>query len=353
MKKLLALAISAAVIMPVSAVAAPKLYGKMNVTLDQVETDTGVAATSTDQWELNSNASRIGIKGDVEIVEGFSGFYQAEYQIDVDNGAASSSKVVSSVDFAGSKAGTTTVSQPFSQRNIYAGLKGDWGSFMAGKFDTPLKNAQGKIDQFNDLRADIHNIMPGETRADNVLQYSSPKLAEMITVNVALMPAEGSDVDADGKTDDGLADSMSASVVLETETGFYAALAVDQSMSGSNSVDGFSRADIMRLAVAYAADAFEVGGIYQTAEDLATGTGKEDTAMLVSAAFKTGDWKLKAQFGTGEGDASETEKTLMAVGADYKLGKNSTLFGYYSAVETDAATDSEVTTLAFGMEHKF
>lgn len=331
-KKLLALAMGAVVAMPVSAVAAPTLYGKMNVTLDQIEIDTGTPATSTDQWELNSNASRLGVKGDVEISEDLKGIYQAEYQIDVDDGAT-----------------------PFSQRNIYAGLKGGWGTFMAGKFDTPLKNAQGSVDQFNDLRGDISNIMPGETRADNILQYSSPKLGEMATINVALMPAEGADVDGDGKNDDGLADAISASVVLQSG-GLYAALAVDRNMSGAKSVDGFSEADIMRLVAGYKTDAFEVGALFQTAEDLVAGSKAEDTAMLVSAAFTAGEWKFKAQFGTGEGDASSKEKTLMAVGADYKLGKNSMLFGYYSAVETDnpaPAVDGEVTTLALGMEHKF
>lgn len=356
-KKLLALAMGAVVAMPVSAVAAPTLYGKMNVTLDQIEIDTGTPATSTDQWELNSNASRLGVKGDVEISEDLKGIYQAEYQIDVDNGAAASTTVVTAVNTSTTPPTVTTgsVSQPFSQRNIYAGLKGGWGTFMAGKFDTPLKNAQGSVDQFNDLRGDIAGIMPGETRADNVIQYSSPKLGEMATVNVALMPAEGSDVDGDGKNDDGLADSISASVVLESG-GLYAALALDSNMTGSGSVDSFSRADIMRLVAAYKMDAFEVGAIFQTAEDLATGSKKEDSAMLVSAAFKSGEWKFKAQFGTGEGDASSKEKTLMAVGADYKLGKNSMLFGYYSAVETDnpaPAVDGEVTTLALGMEHKF
>lgn len=331
-KKLLALAMGAVVAMPVSAVAAPTLYGKMNVTLDQIENDTGVPATSTDQWELNSNASRLGVKGDVEISADLKGVYQAEYQIDVDDGAT-----------------------PFSQRNIYAGLKGGWGTFMAGKFDTPLKNAQGKVDQFNDLRGDLQNIMPGETRADNILQYSSPKLGEMATINIALMPAEGADVDGDGKNDDGLADSISASVVLESG-GLYAALALDRNMSGARSVDSFTAADIMRLVAAYKMDAFEVGAIFQTAEDLATGSKKEDTAMLLSAAFTSGDWKFKAQYGTGEGDASKREKTLMAVGADYKLGKNTTVFGYYSAVETDnaaPAVDGEVTTLALGMDMRF
>ena len=92
----------------------------------------------------------------------------------------------------------------------------------------------------------------------------------------------------------------------------------------------------------------------RTAE-IASGTA-EDTSMLVSGAIISGDWKFKAQVGTGEGDVSTIEKSLMALGADYKLGKNSTAFAYFASVETDLpapATDMEKTTLGVGLEHKF
>ncbi|MFZ5757520.1 MAG: porin [Pseudomonadota bacterium] len=334
-KKLLALAIGAAVAMPVVAEAAgPTLYGKINVTLDSVETDTGVPATSTDVWSLNSNASRLGVKGDAETgVTGLTGLYYAEYEIDADDGAT-----------------------PFKQRNIYAGLKGAFGTLKLGKMDTPLKEAQGKVDQFNDLAADIKNVMPGETRADNMIQYSSPKLADMFTVNLAVMPAENTNVDGEAGNEDGIADSISASVVLESGA-FYAALAMDQSMTSASAVDTFTsgRADITRLVGAYKTDAFEVGAIFQTAEEVGTGAASEDEAMFLSGAFVSGDWKFKAQYGVGEGDVNDREKTMMAVGADYKLGKSTTVFGYYSTVETDNAAppDTEITTLALGLEQKF
>lgn len=350
-KKLLALAIGATAALPLIAQAAgPTLYGKMNVTLDSVETDTGVAAGSTDIWYMNSNASRLGIKGDAETgITGLTGIYQAEYEIDVDDGAT-----------------------PFVQRGIFAGLKGSFGMLKLGKFDTPLKEAQGKVDQFNDLAGDIKHIMPGEVRANNIIQYSLPKLADLITINLAVMPGENVDIDnADGDADvttgmeDGLTDAMSASVVLEQDA-FYVALAMDQNISGSGNVDGFSDidsvsggtqsvADTMRLVGAYKADNFELGAIYQTSEDVSLGSKDEDTAMFLSGAFMTGDWKFKAQYGIGEGDVSKKEKTLMAIGADYKLGKSTTVFAHYATVETDnlTAVDTSLTTISLGLEQKF
>lgn len=351
-KKLLALAVGAAAAMPLIAEAAgPTLYGKINVTLDSVENDTGVPATTTDIWSLNSNASRLGIKGDAETgITGLTGIYQAEYEIDADDGTT-----------------------PFAQRNIYAGLKGSFGVVKLGKMDTPLKEAQGKVDQFNDLAGDIKNIMPGEVRANNMIQYNSPKLADLITINLAVMPGEGVDVDnADADdlvgtdVEDGIADIISASIVLESGA-FYAALAMDQNVSGSGNVDGFddidsvaagtqSVADTTRLVGAYKGDNFEVGAIYQMSEDVSDGSDDEDSAMFLSGAYMMGDWKFKAQYGVGEGDVSDREKTLTAIGADYKLGKSTTLFTYYSTVELDVpapGVSTEVSTLAFGLEQKF
>ena len=83
---------------------------------------------------------------------------------------------------------------PFTARNIYAGVKGDFGTLIAGNVDTPLKSSQGAFDEFNDLAADITKILPGETRAANAVAYSTPKFADAVTVTVAIVPAEGSDI---------------------------------------------------------------------------------------------------------------------------------------------------------------
>lgn len=338
-KKLLALAIGAAAAMPFVAQAAPSIYGKMNVTLDSVENTGTVAvngyAAASDAWYVNSNASRFGIKGDEETsVLGLKAIYQAEFGIRVDDGTG-----------------------PISQRNIYVGLKGDFGSFKVGKFDTPLKDAQGKVDQFNDLAADISNVMPGETRANNIMEYTSPKLGNLATVKLAFMPAEGTNVDGVAGNEDSIFDSISASVVIEAGD-FYGALAIDQTMSGASSVDTFTsgRADITRLVGGYKTEQIEIGAIYEMAEEIGTGATGEDTAMILSAAFNSGDWKFKGQFGTGEGDVNGAKKTLMALGADYKLGKATTVFGYYSSLKIDNNTpvpNPELTTLALGIEQKF
>ena len=81
-----------------------KLYGKINVSV--VNSDSG----STDTWKLNSNASRIGLKGSTKISEGLSVFYKTEFEIAVDDGSFDNETT----------ADTDKVT--FKQRNIFAGV---------------------------------------------------------------------------------------------------------------------------------------------------------------------------------------------------------------------------------------
>ncbi|MFZ5757391.1 MAG: porin [Pseudomonadota bacterium] len=305
----------------------PTLYGQLNVTLDSLDKE---SATATEAWQLNSWSSRIGVKGDADTgVQGLKGLYYAEFGIDVDDGTG-----------------------PFSQRNIYAGLKGGFGTLRAGKIDTPVKDAQGKVDQFNDLSGDIQNLVGGENRSNNIIYYTTPKLADAVTVNLSVAPAEDTNVDGEAGNEDGIADTLSASVVYE-QGSVYLALGYDQDQAiGGYSPDGITRGDIVRLVGTLKGDAFEAGLLFTTAETNGAG-GLEDQGVLVSGAFKNGNWKVKGQYGVNEGDTTGVEKTITALGVDYALGKSTTTYGYYTAVDTDAATDTTDTTIGVGLLQKF
>ncbi|MDA8866563.1 porin, partial [Porticoccaceae bacterium] len=180
---LLTTAMASLAIAPFTAANGPidgKLYGKINVAV--VNSDSG----STDTWKLNSNASRIGLKGSSQISEGLSVFYKTEFEVCVDDG-----------DCKGNTLG---------QRNIFAGIKGQYGSLLAGKNDTPTKQAQKKIDLFNDSVGDIKKTFAGENRMSNIIAYTTPKYGNF-SVSYAVMPGEGKDHDSDVDKDRGIADS--------------------------------------------------------------------------------------------------------------------------------------------------
>ncbi len=326
-KKLLALAIGAAVAMPVAALAdGPTLYGKINLSLENWDD------SADDVWSIENNASRIGVKGSAETgVSGLKGVYLAEFGVDADDG--------------------DTGNGPFSGRNIYAGLAGDFGTVLVGNVDTPTKTVQGKVDQFNDSTADMGNFVSGDLRAPNAVAYVSPKIADALTVTVALWQGETA-TGADGQPLTGIGDAVSASVVYEKDS-LYLGLGLDQEtpVTGGVDVAGDNYNDIIRAVAGYTTDSFEVGFLYQTAEGADTGSSSEDTSMLLSGAYKTGDWKFKGQYLQTEGDLSDNTETFYGVGADYALGKATTVYGFLAKAEDDVAMDDQVISL--GLEQRF
>lgn len=328
-RKLLPLAIGAAIAMPGVALANPTVYGKVNVTLENDDIDNG--NDSADTWEVNSNASRLGVKGKEKISDNLSAVYKLEYQIAVDDG-----------------------DEVFKQRNIYGGLKGGFGEVIVGNFDTPTKKAQNKVDLFNDYQyGDIKNVIVGENRESNMIQYTTPDMGG-ITAKIALQPGEEFD-DNDPDTDDrdGLADGISASVSFEQD-GLYLAIASDSDIAG---------ADVVRFVAQGNIDMFQVGFIYQTAEEAdADNNAEEQDGYILSGAVKVGsEGKVKLQYGASEldnlgndPDAETVDVTQIGLGYEHKLSKQTKLFTHYVNVETEQGNASiEGTTLAFGMQHKF
>jgi predicted porin len=296
-----ATALTALLAAPLAAANGPidgKLYGKINVSV--VNSDDG----TNDSWELKSNASRIGLKGSTEISEGLSVFYKTEFEVCVDDG-----------DCKGNTIG---------QRNIFAGIKGQYGSLLAGKNDTPTKLAQKKIDLFNDLNGDIKNIFKGENRMSNIIAYTTPKYGNF-SASYAVMPSE----DDNG----GLADSKSYSVNYKKD-GLYLAVAAD-----SNVKD----ADILRIVSQYKFDAWKLGLMYQE-NDTA-----EKSGYFASAAYKSGNVTYKAHYGVNEADNSNAEDTTLSLGADLKLAKKTKAFVFYTDNDNSKAAES----FGIGLEHKF
>lgn len=338
-KKLLVLAVGTALVAPLAQADGPQVYGKINLSLEHMKYDPAPGAPANDdEWELQSNASRFGIRGDFDLdVAGLKALYQVEFEIAVDDG---------------DNKGDT-----LSQRNIFAGLQGAFGTLRAGRFDTPTKEAQGKIDQFNDLDGDMKHIASGEVRASNIIAYTSPKLGGLVTFNAAFIPAEDEDdFDGDGSNENGLADSTSISLVLE-KNGFYGALAHDSDIQDELLVDATGSSptlDITRVVAGLKMDRFELGALFENARE-AEGDGEENS-YLVSGAYRIERVKLKAQYGRVKGDQTDNEGTQYALGLDYALAKNAKVYGYYNNLKYEfdnGSPDDKTQTVGVGMELKF
>ncbi|HEY0913351.1 MAG TPA: porin, partial [Solimonas sp.] len=136
-KNLIAVAVAAMAVVPtVSFAADTKVYGRFNIGLENLKDEIGlvsgggvIAAPTEKVWRLRdmNNSSRLGFKGKEDVGLGdLAVIYQLEYGIDPDGSEGSA----------------------FSQRNIFVGLTGGFGTVKFGKFDTLIKDAGAKVDQF-------------------------------------------------------------------------------------------------------------------------------------------------------------------------------------------------------------
>lgn len=335
-RKLLVLAVAAAAALPLAAQAAPTVYGQLNLSVDKVSTN---APAGTDNWQVNSNSSRLGVTGEEALGGGLSAVYKAEWGVAGD--------VAATPDLVG--------------RDRYVGLKSEFGTVRLGAYDSPLKTSQGMVDQFNDMTfTDMANVIVGDNRMDNAIGYTSPKLADALTLNAVIQPGEGAG--ADGR----LGNAFSLSAVYE-QGALYAALGYDKNVNetaGNFSSTPGDAHNTIRLTGGYTMDALQLGVLLQKSEisdEGAGGAAKDDqTALLLSAAFSLDDKNVvKAQFISTKDEfaapAADTKVTALTVGFDHNFTKQTKAYAQAGYAKTDAggATDQKDSVLTVGMLTKF
>lgn len=329
-KTTLAVAVASALALPVSAYAVGPIdgsvYGKVNISV--VNDDNG----TDDQMELNSNASRIGVKGKAKLTDTLYVIYKAEYESYWDDG---------------DKNGNT-----FSQRNIIGGLKGDFGTIWGGKHDTPTKLAQKKIDLFNDLEGDIKHVMAGETRASNIINYTTPNYSGFSASIATIFGEDRSDSEKDG-----FFDSYSALAQYEAE-GVYVAVALDENVKSGSSSQGLGKeyVNILRVVGQFPIGPVTLGAMWQNAEEgdsAATGVKLDEDSWHVSAKWKVANgYTLKAQYTESDDDVTGNDADMLSFGLDKKLGQKTKLFAFYTTLDESTETD-DFDWIGVGLEHKF
>lgn len=333
-RNLIALAVAAAFVVPV-ANAAPKVYGQINLSAESYKKDFDGTAKDEEYTRMQSNASRFGVKEEVELTANLSAIYGIEWQVNADG------------------EGTD-----LGQRNRFLGIKHqDFGTIKMGKYDTYLKLAQGKVDLFNDFAADMEFAIAGEDRINNVIGYESPKFMNT-QLNVMSQTQDGTTTVATPDNKNG----SSVSIVHQNDDlGLYVALASNMGINGKSSLFGNRESDIMRLVVSYNVADLTLNCLYSTSEKI---DGKDaETAYLLGGAYKLGDVVLKAQYSMAEADDTATigatgsiEKVQMSVGADYNITSKTRAFAWFTNKEDTkkvAVNNIEETILALGVETKF
>ncbi len=181
-KKLVTLAVAAALAAPAVASADAILYGKLNVGINYIDQNEGFKG-----WGLSDNqvvkyafnnqylgvtnpfittpqgpSNRLGVKGSEDLGNGLKAIYQVELGFSIsdsnNNGAVNNETI--------------------TMRNTFVGLSGNFGTVLMGRHDTPLKISTGPLDLFADTLADYNNTVGfQDLRVDNAVAYISPNFS--------------------------------------------------------------------------------------------------------------------------------------------------------------------------------
>ena len=329
MNKFKFLLTSSLLLMSLSAISAPKVYGKLNIALN----NNGSDGVNEKEIDLISNSSRLGLKGQLEMQDGLVGLYQIEYQIDPVDGHARD-------EVRGENGEIEVTDSTFIQRNSYVGLKGSFGTLKLGKHDTPLKKASLKVDLFNDLKGDIKNITDGENRITSFLGYDSPVFGGGVSISVSLSKGKddgvlGTDLDGEFGT------NLSASLKYDIEV-IQFVIATEKA-----SIKGF---DHNRLGMMIPAGPVTIGLIHTTTEST-VGNSVDYDATTISIAGKVadGNGRVKFQYGTSDKSAGLTQTQI---GYDHKLFKNFKILAYHTVRSQDAVNSDDAHT-GLGIEYRF
>jgi len=365
-RNLLALAVGVAFVLPLTAQAAPTVYGRLNLSVDYMDIDEG---TTTDgSWNLNSNSSRFGIKGNEKLTDEFTAVYKAEWEIQ----------------------GDTEEANDLNARERYIGLKHyQLGTVRLGNIDSPFKNAEDSVDVFNDhVNLDMQNYIYGQNRLGNSINYVSPKFLDVFGANVSFIPGERNSTPLVGDTtatppvvgcedpsaagssgaaiaiaagcnENHISDGVSAAFSYEDDS-LYLGVALDKEVADW---------DAVRVNARYKISDLTASVMYQTAEQ-SFGASNEQEAIVLSAMYDIGSWTLRGQylqsnqetdFGLADTSIgyevnSQVNTVLVGGGIDYNFTKTTKVFGNLASVtedDKDGGADTKGFLVGAGMETRF
>ena len=330
MKKLL-LASAVAALSITAAQAAPTVYGKAFLTLDLNDGDTDytnvvettVNGTSTvatvngsrseeGRSKLNSNASRIGLKGSEALTQNTDLVYQLEYGVDIDED-----------------------SDQFKSRDTYLGLANNqYGTLVAGRLTA--------IDDYvNYANVTAGGVLGGDNvlasfdgpRANNTFAYFSPERNGLQLMGMYTLD-ENDDSDSLGR------DAFGVGAKYEPANAAYKV--------GATYIQAGDALKAIRVSGAYAASpALTLGGLYQNAD---YDSDDNENAFTVSANYKVAQtpWTAYGQLDYVDNveGAKDAEKQRIAIGGKYAFNKATTghIYGAYMKTEGILDEATSVTT---------
>lgn len=368
-KKIIVLAIAAAMTVPAMAYAEVSISGQANMSYDRVSSG-NAAPNDTTVNKLNSNNSRVVLKGSEDLGGGLSAVVFLDSRFGLDTGTI---------------AATTTTASLFGG-NAYVGLKSaDFGTLLAGRHDTPYKISTRNLDVFFDVVGDnrasngagSNGLMSAhDLRLSNVIAYISPAFGGLTVAAATVFGAESAVAATDKK---GSAVSLAGMYSMDA---IYATLAYQTITVGTNSDMGAAtlttavgstligdtpivlsaddKASAFKVGGGFSMDAFTVNAVVErtTVDPVASPDNVTNTNMYLGAKFALSSTDAVRAAYTNRGASKAGATTLankasqVAIGYVHDMSKATSVYATY--VKTSAeGTLADPSVLSFGMKHAF
>lgn len=340
MKKLL-LASAIAALSITAAHAAPTVYGKAYLTLDVKDgNDAAKANANTEtRTKLNSNASRLGVKGSEALTANTDVVYQLEYRLEVDTNSKPS----------------------FTARDTYLGLANKkLGTLVAGRLtavDDYVNYANvttGSPVGDDDVLASV-----SAPRANNAFAYFSPEYNGVQLMGMYVLDETKSSVtdeDTFGRDAWGVAAKYEpSSMPLKAGVSYLQA-----GKNTGNYTNAATFDNAIRVSAAYAFNpAITAAAQYQITDLKQTANSKKENALTISGSYKVAQtpWTAYGQldFVDNYKGVKDNERQRLVLGGKYGFNQNTTghVYSGYMKDKATGAKDQNSYGIGAGLEYKF
>ncbi|HTN94933.1 MAG TPA: porin [Gallionella sp.] len=349
-KKIIALAIASALAVPAMAFAEATVTGQVNMSYDSY--NNGVEAGSQTDNQLNSNNTRLIVKGAEDLGGGTSAIWQLDARVQADTGVNTS----------------TTANQLFAGNN-YLGLKSDsMGSLMAGRMDAPYKVARRGLDVFYDVAGDnrasngagIAGLLYEDLRLSNALAYMSP---DMSGFTIALATPFGAESAVSGDTK-GSAYSLAAMYnagPIFAELGWqdikYGTLGSGDLAENGTTILVDDKNNAMNLGGGYKTDQFTVNAMVEQTKYTHAAAATEDkrTNYYIGALFNVtpNDGIRAAYTKVGSTSGATNDANQYAIGYARTMSKTTSAYVTYVKTTNNTTGAADPSDISIGVKHSF
>jgi len=328
-----------------------KIYGRVNVTMERIETDNSAnpAVPNQSNYEFVDNSSRIGFTYNKDLTAGLKAIFQIESRVNLTDGG-----------------------DVFSSRDSFAGLQGGFGTIRLGRTIGPVYYATyDYISMHNhDTGTSSDALLAGTVVGnagfmDNTLWYTSPKIGNFTIEGAFSLLGES-------RVDPSMEQPRHIGLVGAYDAGpLHAAISYANTKNDADLQPGAgtqaSDATAFTIGGAYDFKFMVLGALWEMAERDTFGGSVESDYFRIAAMFPVGQHEFHVNYGWVDADNSSGAKQY-TLGYNYNITKLTKVYAFYTAVDNDtngnfvmggstntigAATGAQYTSIAVGLRHNF